>query len=131
MNGIIALIIALAPQYQLDPALVAAVIEVESNFSAKTIGDVGEIGLMQIKPSTAQLSQRQLFNPEKNLIAGLTYLSYVKINCKYTENDLFVVCYNRGVKGGNRLKHPKRDAYYKKVRNAKAKWDRKLNLNNS
>src|SRR5262249_54767825 len=39
----------------LDPALVDAVIKVESDYRPDTIGAAGEIGLMQVLPSTARL----------------------------------------------------------------------------
>ena len=39
----------------LDPALVDAVMKVESDYRADAIGAAGEIGLMQVRPSTARL----------------------------------------------------------------------------
>jgi soluble lytic murein transglycosylase-like protein len=44
-----------ARQAGLDPALVDAVMKVESDYRADTIGAAGEIGLMQLRPATARL----------------------------------------------------------------------------
>ena len=38
-----------------SPALVHAVIQVESNYKPNSKGRAGEIGLMQIKPATARM----------------------------------------------------------------------------
>jgi Transglycosylase SLT domain len=63
------------------PADVAdAVVYVESNYDPTTIGGVGEIGLMQIRPETAAMlgfkgSNDELAKPETNIHYGVTYLS--------------------------------------------------------
>lgn len=64
----------------LDPALVDAVMKVESDYRADTIGAAGEIGLMQVRPSTARLlgfmgSVRELADPAINIRLGVTYLA--------------------------------------------------------
>ena len=70
----------------LDPALVAAVIQVESHFDPFAVSTVGARGLMQLMPPTAQwLLQRdpsppkirptQLFNPVLNIELGTSYLA--------------------------------------------------------
>ena len=60
--------------------LAHAVISVESNYRADARGSAGEIGLMQIKPSTARMmgysgSSQGLFNPETNIKYGMKYLA--------------------------------------------------------
>jgi len=63
------------------PADVAdAVVYVESNYDPTTIGSVGEIGLMQIRPETAAMlgfkgSDQELARPEVNVHYGVIYLS--------------------------------------------------------
>ena len=63
------------------PADIAeAVVFVESSFDASTIGRVGEIGLMQVRPGTAAMlgfrgSTAELAQPEINIHYGVTYLS--------------------------------------------------------
>lgn len=63
------------------PADIAdAVMHVESNYNPATVGGVGEIGLMQIRPQTAAMlgfrgSAEDLAKPEINIHYGVTYLS--------------------------------------------------------
>lgn len=63
-----------------DPALIAAVITVESSGMADAAGAAGEIGLMQILPSTAQwigrVSAEQLRTPATNIQVGTAYIRY-------------------------------------------------------
>jgi soluble lytic murein transglycosylase-like protein len=59
--------------------LARAVIRIESNFRANARGRAGEVGLMQIKPSTARAmgysgSVKGLYNPETNIKYGMKYL---------------------------------------------------------
>lgn len=63
------------------PADIAeAVVFVESNYEASTIGSVGEIGLMQVRPQTAAMmgfkgTAAELAKPELNIYYGVIYLS--------------------------------------------------------
>jgi Transglycosylase SLT domain len=64
----------------LDPPLVDAVIKVESDYRPDVIGAAGEIGLMQVRPSTARLlgfggTDRELAEPATNVRLGVTYLA--------------------------------------------------------
>lgn len=66
--------------YGVPAELARAVIHVESSFRPNARGSAGEIGLMQIKPSTARLmgysgSIKGLFHPETNIKFGMKYLS--------------------------------------------------------
>lgn len=69
----------------LDPWLVYAVIDVESGFDPDLVGAAGEVGLMQLLPSTAglvargefglvELPRRLLFDPAWNVRLGTAYL---------------------------------------------------------
>jgi soluble lytic murein transglycosylase-like protein len=56
------------------------VITVESNYRASARGAAGEVGLMQIKPSTARMmgyrgSTKGLYHPETNIKYGMKYLA--------------------------------------------------------
>ena len=69
-----------AERTELDPALVDAVIKVESDYRPDTIGAAGEIGLMQVRPSTARLlgfggTDQELAEPATNIRLGVTYLA--------------------------------------------------------
>jgi hypothetical protein len=64
----------------LPPDIADAVVHVESNYDPSTIGRVGEIGLMQIRPETAAMlgfrgSDEELAKPEVNIHYGVIYLS--------------------------------------------------------
>jgi soluble lytic murein transglycosylase len=70
---------------QIDPALVAALIKLESRFFPGAISPVGAIGLMQLMPDTAAQiarergieppSREQLFRPDVNIRYGTYYLA--------------------------------------------------------
>ncbi len=64
----------------LAPEIAEAVMAVESGYNPGAIGGVGEIGLMQILPSTARMlgfvgSNADLAVPETNIRYGVTYLA--------------------------------------------------------
>jgi hypothetical protein len=67
-------------QTNLPADIAEAVVFVESSYNASTIGHVGEIGLMQVRPGTAAMlgfkgSIAELAKPEVNIHYGVTYLS--------------------------------------------------------
>lgn len=76
------LVIDAARRHRLDPRLLAAVIQVESEWDAAALGSYGELGLMQILPSTgaflaklAHLDKYDLTDPATNLHLGAGYLA--------------------------------------------------------
>ena len=95
-----------APQ-GISPALISAIIWTESRGNPSVVGNSGEIGLMQIMPTTAQMfgvyDKNALFNPEINIKVGSNYLRY-QLN-RYNGNiQDAVAAYNAGTarKVGNR-----------------------------
>ena len=69
------LISAVAASYQLDPRLVHAVIEQESNYQPRARSKKGAKGLMQLMPDTArQYGVRNSYDPKSNLDAGVRHL---------------------------------------------------------
>lgn len=69
-----------ARAYGVPVSLAHAIVRVESGYRANARGGAGEVGLMQIKPSTARMmgyrgSARGLYNPETNLKYGMKYLA--------------------------------------------------------
>ena len=62
-------------RYRVDPALVRAVIETESNWNSWAVSRKGALGLMQLVPGTAQqMGVNNAFDPKQNLDGGVRYL---------------------------------------------------------
>jgi hypothetical protein len=81
----------------MDPRLGLALVYRESKFDPNAVGEVGEIGLGQIRPSTGKLmgySEKDLRNPSKNIDATLQYLNQNLI--KFNDPVLAVAGYNAG-----------------------------------
>ena len=72
------LVRSLAPRYRLDPNLVLAVVEVESNFNPTARSHKNAQGLMQLIPATAErFGVRDVWDPEQNLRGGMAYLRWL------------------------------------------------------
>ncbi len=68
-----------AVKYDVDPALVAAVIEQESRFHSRARSQVGARGLMQLMPRTGRwLGAHNLYDPEQNVDAGVKYIKFLQ-----------------------------------------------------
>jgi soluble lytic murein transglycosylase len=93
-----------AKNYDLDPALLAAVIYRESKFDAGARSSSGAIGLMQLLPETAKgialhtggsrFVVADLFDPEINVRYGSFYLR--RLIDKYGDTRLALAAYNAG-----------------------------------
>lgn len=93
-----------AARYDLDPALVAAVINTESGFAPDSRSGAGAVGLMQVLPDTARFIARQpdrpspsperLAEPEVNIAYGARYLRY--LIDRYGSVGLALAAYNGG-----------------------------------
>jgi soluble lytic murein transglycosylase-like protein len=64
-----------AQRYEVDPALVRAVIHAESGFNVMARSRKGAIGLMQLMPSTARVIGVDARVPEYNIRGGVQYLA--------------------------------------------------------
>ena len=85
-----------AERHKVDPALVRAVVETESNWNAGAISRKGALGLMQLVPTTAQrFGVSDAFSPQQNVDAGVRYLK--SLLERYNGNlDLALAAYNAG-----------------------------------
>ncbi len=65
-----------AAQYRVDPVLVRAVIQVESDFNPRCVSNKGARGLMQLMPETErQYGVHNVFDPEDNIRGGVHNLA--------------------------------------------------------
>jgi soluble lytic murein transglycosylase len=93
-----------ARNYNLDPALLAAVIYQESKFKADARSDSGAIGLMQLLPDTAKgialhtggnaFVVDDLYDPEINIRYGAWYIRHLLE--KYRDERTALAAYNAG-----------------------------------
>ena len=85
-----------APRYSIDPALVMALIRVESKFDATAVSPKNAQGLMQLMPATAsRFGVKNAFDIVDNLKGGLAYLRWLM---SYFKGDvpLVLAAYNAG-----------------------------------
>lgn len=94
-------IIETAEAYGIDPAIIMAIIRVESNFDVNNVGDGGHShGLMQIQPywhgkRMERLGCQDLYNPYQNVTVGTDYLA--EMLRWYNGNiEKALVAYNQG-----------------------------------
>lgn len=95
----------LSKSHAYDPILILAVIKTESSFNFNAIGGAGEIGLMQIKPKTAEwicnkknikwMGKKALKDPEYNILVGAHYLKYL-MQTLNSQSMKYINAYNMG-----------------------------------
>lgn len=91
-----ALISEFSKKYQVDFALIKAMIRAESGFNPTAVSRKGAKGLMQLMPATAnRLNVSNVFNPRENIEGGVRYLKYL---LSLFDNDvrLSLAAYNAG-----------------------------------
>ena len=85
-----------APDFQLAPQLVLAIINTESNFNPNAVSPKNAQGLMQLIPDTAaRFKVRNIMDPAQNIRGGMAYLRWLMA---YFEGNLALVAaaYNAG-----------------------------------
>lgn len=81
----------------IDPALIHAVMTVESRHNAQAISKKGAYGLMQLMPATAERFHLSRSNPFENIMAGAKYLRELK-DLYQGDLPLMLAAYNAGPK---------------------------------
>ncbi len=110
---IVSAVLKASLQYKMDPLFILGQIKTESRFNPYARGRHGEIGLMQIKPQTAQwMAVRSgitwsgpgsLNSPSNNIRLSVAYLSFLRsrFNAGGTE---YVSAYNMGAANVHKLR---------------------------
>jgi soluble lytic murein transglycosylase-like protein len=118
------LIRTVATEHNHDPALLRAVVEVESAFNPQARSHKGAMGLMQVMPDTgrrfgASRPEVDLLHPGTNLRTGARYLTWLKGQFA-GRLDLVLAAYNAGegavIRHGVRIPpYPETQQYVHKV----------------
>ncbi len=116
-------VVRIARENRLDPALLMAVVKVESNFDARARNPDGPLGLTQITPNTARsvqpgIRQADLLEPEKNLRVGARHLR--QLLDEFKDPRMAIAAYQAGVgavknNGRGILRHPHTGTHVSKV----------------
>ena len=89
-------VIAAAARVGIDPALVLAVVEVESGQAPDAVSAKGAVGLMQVLPETAaEIGLPNAADPARNLEAGCRYLAAL-LDTFGGDVELALAAYNAG-----------------------------------
>jgi len=126
------LIIEASAKYQLDSALIHAMITVESNYQQHAISSAGAKGLMQLMPGTAKrFSVTNIFDPQQNIFAGVLYLKILLEEFKVIE--IALAAYNAGEGTVRRYKrqippYPETQEYVSKVLTFYEYYQRNLSI---
>jgi len=91
-------------KYQIDFALIKAMIHVESGFNPYAVSRKGAKGLMQLMPQTAlRMNVLNIYNPKENIEGGVRYLKYL-LSLFNNDLRLSLAAYNAGENLVNELR---------------------------
>ncbi|MBW2059710.1 MAG: transglycosylase SLT domain-containing protein [Deltaproteobacteria bacterium] len=81
-------------RYHVDPALVLAIINAESEFEHSSVSHKGAIGLMQLMPSTAARLGVDPYDIEENIKGGIKHLGFLL--SRFDSLEMVIAAYNAG-----------------------------------
>jgi soluble lytic murein transglycosylase-like protein len=85
-----------AKKYEIEFALIKAMIRAESGFNPNAISRKGAKGLMQLMPATAlRMNVSNVFNPKENIEGGVRYFKYL-LSLFNNDLRLSLAAYNAG-----------------------------------
>lgn len=85
-----------AQRYDIDPALIRAVMQTESAFHPYAVSRAGAEGLMQLMPDLAdEMGVSDSFDPRQNIMGGARYLKRL-LDYHNGDLDLALASYNAG-----------------------------------
>jgi len=113
-----ALVAKTANDYNVSPALVNSVIDVESGFNPLAVSWKGAQGIMQLMPATARrFGVSDAFDVKQNVEGGVRYLRFLRDTFK--DDQLAIAAYNAGegavTKYNGIPPYPETVSYVKKV----------------
>jgi len=83
-------------KYQVDFALIKAMIRAESGFNPYAVSRKGAKGLMQLMPATAlRMNVVDVYNPKENIDGGVRYIKYL-LSLFNNDLRLSLAAYNAG-----------------------------------
>lgn len=90
------IILKAASKYEIEPALIKAIIMAESSYNHRAISKKGAVGLMQLMPETADaLGVKDVYDPQHNVYGGAKYIK--QLLDQFDNNlELALAAYNAG-----------------------------------
>ena len=90
------MIVEAAKKFDVDAALISAVIKAESDFNPREVSNKGARGLMQLMPATAErFGVANAFDAKGNIHGGVRYLRWL-LDAFEGNADLAIAAYNAG-----------------------------------
>lgn len=122
-NNLIDHIYNLSTEYDINPQLVFTIITIESNWNDSVVSYTGDIGLMQIRLTTARdyisdITVEDLLDSHINVTIGIQHLNRLMNYYNYNEIKA-IVAYNRGQRNVNKMRYTSllNTKYYKRYIN--------------
>ena len=108
-----------AARHRMEPDLVRAVVQVESDFNPRAVSPRGAMGLMQlIRPTALRFGVRNVFDPVQNLDGGIRYLKFL-LDLFDGDLELSLAAYNAGenavLRSGGVPRIPETQNYLSKI----------------